>query len=249
VTLSPQVSPGHTSKAFALELSQVEAGYGESTVLRGLDLRVPKGSVVALLGANGAGKTTALRVAAGLLSPSSGHVYLDGSDVTRSRPTERAVGGVCLIPEGRGIYPSLTVRENLKLFTPKGSQSHKIEDALLAFPALGQRLGYLAGSLSGGEQQMLALTRAYLSSPKIILLDEVSMGLAPLVVAQIFASMIELAKAGTSLLIVEQYVGMALKVADHVYLLKRGQVAWSGAAEDVNEALVLSSYLGDGEIG
>ena len=246
---SPQLSSGHDSKVFALELSQVEAGYGESTVLRGFDLRVPKGSVVALLGANGAGKTTALRVAAGLLSPSIGHVYLNGSDVTRSRATERALSGICLIPEGRGIYPSLTVRENLRLFTPKGSQSHATEGALSAFPALGRRLDYLAGSLSGGEQQMLAVSRAYLSSPKIILLDEVSMGLAPLVVAQIFASLVDLAKAGTSLLIVEQYVGMALKVADYVYILKRGQVAWSGAAEDVDEALVLSSYLGDGEIG
>src|SRR5580704_9284542 len=161
-----------------LELRGIEAGYGEHTVLRDVSVTVQPGTVVAVLGPNGAGKTTLLRVASGLLRPSAGTVLLGGEDVTRARPYARARRGLCHIPEGRGIYPTLTVRENLVLHAPQGDEATALDRAVSAFPVLGGKLRQPAGLLSGGQQQMLSLARAYLADPKVVIVDEASMGLA-----------------------------------------------------------------------
>ena len=211
-----------------LELRGIEAGYGEHTVLRDVSLTVQPGTVVAVLGPNGAGKTTLLRVASGLLRPSAGSVLLGGVDVTRTRPYARARRGLCHIPEGRGIYPTLTVRENLILHASRGEEASALDRAVSAFPVLGGKLRQPAGLLSGGQQQMLSLARAYLADPKVVIVDEASMGLAPVVVDKIFEFLGQIAASGTALLIVEQYVNRALALADHVYLLNKGSVVFSG---------------------
>jgi branched-chain amino acid transport system ATP-binding protein len=231
-----------------LELTGVSAGYGRTTVLRDVDLAVRRGSVVALLGPNGAGKTTLLRVAAGLLAPTPGQVVIGGHEVTRRRPAQRARQGLCLIPEGRGIFPNLSVRENLVLQLPAWKREESFEPALEAFPVLRERLGQTAGSMSGGQQQMLALSRCFLSDPKVVLLDEVSMGLAPRIIDEIFEALLELSRRGVALLLVEQYVSRALHVADHVYLLGRGCVTFSGAPADLDESELMRRYLGGDEL-
>jgi branched-chain amino acid transport system ATP-binding protein len=227
-----------------LELKSVVAGYAGTTVLRGVDLRVPDGAVVALLGPNGAGKTTLLRVASGLLHPIGGHLVLDGADVSRCRPHQLVQRGICHVPEGRGIFPSMTVRENLILQSVKGEEEQALERAVSAFPRLGERLAQTAGTMSGGEQQMLALARTYVQHPKLVLLDEVSMGLAPKVVDEIFDFLGLLRAQGASLLLVEQYVTRALAIADYVYLLNRGEVSFAGAPEELEGEDVFSQYVG-----
>ena len=226
-----------------LELRGIEAGYGEHTVLRDVSLTVQPGTVVAVLGPNGAGKTTLLRVASGLLKPSTGAVMLDGEDVTRTRPYARARRGLCHIPEGRGIYPTLTVRENLVLHSHKGEEAAALDRAISAFPVLGEKLRQPAGQLSGGQQQMLSLVRAYLTDPKLVLVDEASMGLAPVVIDRIFEFLGGIASSGTALLIVEQYVNRALALADRVYLLNKGSVAFTGKSQDVGDDL-FAHYIG-----
>ena len=226
-----------------LELRGIEAGYGEHTVLRGVSLTVQRGTVVAVLGPNGAGKTTLLRVASGLLKPSTGAVMLDGEDVTRTRPYARARRGLCHIPEGRGIYPTLTVRENLVLHSHKGEEAAALDRAISAFPVLGEKLRQPAGQLSGGQQQMLSLVRAYLTDPNLVLVDEASMGLAPVVIDRIFEFLGQIASSGTALLIVEQYVNRALALADRVYLLNKGSVAFTGKSQDVGDDL-FAHYIG-----
>jgi len=227
-----------------LLLENVEAGYAGTTVLRGVTLAVPPSSVVALLGANGAGKTTLLRVASGLLHPTSGQVTLDGENVSRLSPHNLMQRGVCHVPEGRGVFPSLTVRENLVLQSLAGREESSIEQAVSAFPKLGQRLNQIAGTMSGGEQQMLALARAYVQSPRFVLLDEVSMGLAQKIVDDIFEFLSVLAREGASLLLVEQYVSRALAVADYVYLLNRGEVAFAGEPQELEGTDVFLTYVG-----
>jgi len=227
-----------------LTLQDITAGYGATTVLRGVDLVVPDASVVALLGANGAGKTTLLRVASGLLRPSGGRIVLDEVDVTRQTPHELVARGLCHVPEGRGIFPSLTVRHNLVLQSANGEEKAAIERAVAAFPRLGERLAQAAGTLSGGEQQMLALARAYVQHPTVVLLDEVSMGLAPKIVDEIFAFFTLLRNQGTSLLLVEQYVTRALAAAEYVYLLDRGEIAFAGEPSELHGADVFASYVG-----
>jgi branched-chain amino acid transport system ATP-binding protein len=212
-------------------------------VLRDVSLTVQRGTVVAVLGPNGAGKTTLLRVASGLLKPSTGAVMLDGEDVTRTRPYARARRGLCHIPEGRGIYPTLTVRENLVLHSHKGEEAAALDRAISAFPVLGEKLRQPAGQLSGGQQQMLSLVRAYLTDPKLVLVDEASMGLAPVVIDRIFEFLGQIASSGTALLIVEQYVNRALALADRVYLLNKGSVAFTGKSQDVGDDL-FAHYLG-----
>jgi branched-chain amino acid transport system ATP-binding protein len=201
---------------FALRLDRVTAGYGDTTVLRDVSLTVERGAVVALLGPNGAGKSTLLRVASGVITPESGRVLRGDDDVTRQATHLRASRGLCHLPDGHGVFPSLTVKENLVLASPKGAEHESIEKAASAFPILGQRLGQIAGSMSGGQQQMLAVVRSYLCSPDLILIDEVSMGLAPVVVDEIFAFITDLAARGTSMLLVEQYVARVLSIASHV---------------------------------
>ena len=227
---------------FALE--SVTAGYGDTTVLRDVSLEIPAGEVAALLGPNGAGKTTLLRVASGILRPRHGRVLLSGADVTRRSPYQLVRRGLCHVPEGRGVFPSLTVRENLALQSPAGKEAESIERAVSAFPRLGERLQQLAGTMSGGEQQMLALARTYVQSPSIILLDEVSLGLAPKIVDEIFEFLERLKASGASLLLVEQYVNRALAIADRVYLLNRGEVVFSGSPDEVDEATLFEQYVG-----
>lgn len=226
------------------ELSRLSAGYGGHVVLRDVTLKVPAGSVVALLGANGAGKTTLLRVASGLLKPFSGSMSLDGADVTGWRPHQLVGAGVCHVPEGRGIFPSLTVRDNLRMYCQNGAEAEMIDKSCEVFPALGRRIDALAGTMSGGEQQMLALARAYIQSPRLALLDEVSMGLAPVIVDEIFAFLELLAREGASLLLVEQYVTRALAVADYVYLLNRGEVRFVGEPTELEGSDIFKEYVG-----
>jgi branched-chain amino acid transport system ATP-binding protein len=226
-----------------LELRGIEAGYGEHVVLRDVSLTVQPGTVVAVLGPNGAGKTTLLRVASGLLKPAAGVVLLGGEDVTRTRPYMRVRRGLCHIPEGRGIYPTLTVRENLVLHSRKGEEAAALDRAASAFPVLGDKLRQPAGQLSGGQQQMLSLVRAWITSPRLVLVDEASMGLAPVVVDKIFEFLGQIAASGTALLIVEQYVNRALALADTVYLLNKGGVVFAGPPGDIADDL-FTHYLG-----
>ncbi len=224
----------------------ITAGYGPTTVLRDVSLVVPTGSVVALLGANGAGKTTLLRVASGLLRSTSGRSELDGEDVTNLEPHRLVERGICHVPEGRGVFPRLTVRENLLLQASVGDHADPLDRAVGAFPRLGDRLSQQAGTMSGGEQQMLALARAYVQSPRVVLLDEVSMGLAPKIVDEIFEFLTVLASTGCSLLLVEQYVARALEIADFVYVLKKGRVTFAGEAGEIGSEAIFDDYLGGG---
>jgi len=229
-----------------LELVDIVGGYGSTTVLRGVSVSVPAGSVVALLGPNGAGKSTTMRMASGLLRPASGRVVFDGEDVTRLGATSRARRGICHIVEGRSIFPSLTVKENLLLQTPRGvSRAEVLEQVSVAFPVLAERRRQVAGTLSGGEQQMLSLMRAYLSQPKVVLVDEASLGLAPLVVDGIFEFLGRIAASGVSLLVVEQYVSRALALAETVYLVNQGRIVFSGPTDDLDEDQIFALYAGE----
>jgi branched-chain amino acid transport system ATP-binding protein len=229
-----------------LELHDIVGGYGSTTVLRGVSVSVPAGRVVALLGPNGAGKSTTMRMASGLLRPSAGRVVFDGNDVTRVGPSRRAQLGICHIIEGRSIFPSLTVQENLLLQTPKGSsRADVLEQVAEAFPALADRRRQIAGTLSGGEQQMLSLMRAYLAKPRVVLVDEASLGLAPLVVDSIFEFLGRIAASGVSLLVVEQYVSRALALAETVYLLHQGSIVFGGPTEDLDEEQIFALYAGE----
>jgi branched-chain amino acid transport system ATP-binding protein len=227
-----------------LTLQNVVGGYGDTTVLRDITIDVPDGEVVALLGPNGAGKTTTLRMASGLIKPKAGTVTFDGKDVSKSSPSQRAKAGLCLIPEGRGIFPSLTVKENLTLYTSKRQAKAAFEQAVEVFPVLGDRRTQIAGTLSGGEQQMLALVRAYVAQPKMVLIDEASLGLAPLVVDSIFEFIERIANEGVSLLLVEQYVTRALELAKSVYLINQGSLVYAGPSEGLDEAEVFELYTG-----
>jgi branched-chain amino acid transport system ATP-binding protein len=213
-------------------------------VLRGVDLKVEAGSVVALLGANGAGKTTLMRTASGLIKTRAGKITVDGEDVQKAEPYSRLRAGLCHIPEGRGVYRGLSVRENLRLSVPPWSKNSALDQVLAQFPILGERMNQQAGSMSGGQQQMLAIARAVLAQPKVVLLDEVSHGLAPIIVDEIYASLRELAAQGMALLVVEQYVNRALDLADQVYLIRRGVVTHAGSANAVNEDALVREYMG-----
>jgi branched-chain amino acid transport system ATP-binding protein len=226
-----------------LEMQNIVGGYGDTTVLWDVSISVPPGSVVALLGPNGAGKSTTMRMASGLLRPNGGRIFLDGRDVTLLSANRRAHLGMCHIVEGRGIFPSLTVRDNLILQAPRGTP----DSVILArtadvFPALANRLRQLAGTLSGGEQQMLALMRAQLADPRIVLVDEASLGLAPLAVDVIYGFLEHISTDGVSLLIVEQYVTRALALANTVYLLNQGQIVFEGRADDLDQNEIFTLY-------
>ncbi len=225
-----------------LELQSVVGGYGDTTVLRSVSLSVPDSSVVALLGPNGAGKTTTLRMASGLLRPRDGAVLLDGSDVGNLSPYQRVSRGLCHIPEGRGIFPSLTVRDNVTIYSRRGKEKESWERAVDTFPVLGDRRRQIAGTLSGGEQQMLALARAYIANPSVVLIDEASLGLAPLVVDSIFEFIEQLVASGVSLLMVEQYVSRALALAHSVYVISQGVIVYEGPAADLDEDTVFDLY-------
>jgi len=208
-----------------LSLQDLRAGYGAVEVLHGIDLDIPQGALTALLGPNGAGKSTLLSVVAGLHPLRSGRVLWGGVDISRAAPDERARAGMTLIPERRGIFPDLTVKENLDTFVGADGSA---DLALEAFPVLAQRMTQRAGSLSGGEQQMLAMSRALLKNPRLLLLDEISFGLAPRVTRRLFDVVAELALGGTTVVLVEQYLSDALRLADVVYVLARGELVFAG---------------------
>ncbi|MGH2939648.1 MAG: ABC transporter ATP-binding protein [Solirubrobacterales bacterium] len=229
-------------EAPTLAVEAVEAGYDGAKVLREVDLTVRQGEVVALLGRNGAGKTTLLKAIGGHLRPTAGAILIDGAPAP-PRPFQRARAGITLIPEGRGVFPHLTVRENLRLMLPPWRRGESTDPALDMFPVLRKRLGQSAGTMSGGEQQMLALSRCVLAEPRVVLLDEVSMGLAPRVVETIFEALRDLAAAGTSLLLVEQYVAKALDLADSVLVLDRGRVVLTGTSSEIDEGVLSRQYL------
>ena len=227
-----------------LELRDVHAAYGSIEVLYGVDLAVPKGSVVAILGPNGGGKSTTLKVIAGLLPATHGEVRLAGRVVNGASPDELARRGLCLIPEGRGVFPNLTVRENLWMVTQTGARLSDVEEiAYTRFPRLGERRKQLAGTMSGGEQQMLAMARALSSNPAMLLLDELSMGLAPLVVAELYEIVAQVAKEGVSILVVEQFARTVLGIADWAAIMLHGKVTKVGRPAELEEELS-TAYLG-----
>ena len=231
--------------AAALELIDVPAGYGRIEVLHGVSFAVPTGTVFALLGPNGGGKSTTLQVITGKIRPTSGCVHIAGTHVNGADPDALTRAGVCRIPEGRGIFPNLTVTENLRMWTYAAEMSLKDveEQTYTRFPRLGERRRQRAGTLSGGEQQMLAMSRALVSEPAVLLLDEISMGLAPLIVAQLFELVGQLAQEGITILLVEQFARTALAVADYAAVMTQGQIALVGEPDDV-ESMVSEAYLG-----
>ena len=232
--------------AHILELDDVRAAYGRIEVLRGVTFSVPRGSVVALLGPNGAGKTTTLKLCSGQMIPTDGQVRVGGvplgSDIV---PEELVRVGMCTVPEGRGIFPNLTVEENLRLAGYSGdvSEAQVRERAYERFPRLGERRRQLAGKMSGGEQQMLAMSRALATEPALLLLDELSMGLAPLIVEELYGIVAQLAAEGISILVVEQFARTALAVADYGVVMVNGQVTAVGEPADL-EADIEAAYLG-----
>ena len=228
-----------------LELRGVRAAYDGVTVLHGVDLAVAAGQVVALLGPNGAGKTTSLRIAAGVHPLQSGRLLLGGRDVAGAAPRDLARAGVCLIPEGRGVFPNLSIRDNLLMMTFTGRSREQIEEtAFTRFPVLGKHAARAAGTLSGGEQQMLALARGLATDPAVLLLDELSMGLAPVVVSRLYEHVAEIASKGVAVLIVEQFATAALSIADYAAVLVRGRVALHGRPDDALRAELSDLYMG-----
>ena len=227
-----------------IAVKDVKAAYGRIEVLHGVDLVVPPGSVFALLGPNGAGKSTLLKVISGRMRPTSGEVLIGERPVGKT-PTEKlARNGLCAIPEGRGIFPNLTVRENLRIWTYRGGISTKeVEDRTFeTFPRLKERRRQMAGTLSGGEQQMLAISRALVTEPEVLLLDELSMGLAPLVVGELYGLVATLAGQGMTILLVEQFVTTALSVAGRAAIMVHGRIEQEGSPDEMAEA-ALSVYL------
>ena len=227
-----------------LELSGIKAAYGEIEVLHGVDLNVQQGQVVALLGPNGAGKSTTVKVCAGLLRPTAGEVLVAGVDVTGATSDQLARLGLCTIPEGRGIFPNLTVRENLWMATQVGVDRDRVEEvAFSRFPRLAERRTQLAGTMSGGEQQMLAMSRALATDPAVLLFDELSMGLAPLIVGQLYDIVKQVVEEGVSILIVEQFASAVLDIADVAAIMLHGEITAVGDPSDI-ESELSSAYLG-----
>jgi branched-chain amino acid transport system ATP-binding protein len=233
-----------------LRAENLELAYGELSVCRGIFIEINRGEIVALIGANGAGKSTTLRAIAGLLTPRAGSITFDGEDVTRSPSHQRVLLGMALVPEGRHVFPFLTVRENLELGGFKsrrdgGKVRRMIDGVFHMFPRLRERSGQNAGTLSGGEQQMLALGRAMMSEPKLLCLDEPSLGLAPMVVSDIFKTIRAINEGGTSVLLVEQNARYAFETASRGYVLQTGSVMVSGScAELAKDPRVHEAYLG-----
>jgi branched-chain amino acid transport system ATP-binding protein len=237
---APQPDP---AKA-AIALRSVTAAYGSIDVLTGVDLTVMPGQVYALLGPNGAGKSTTLRVASGQMSPTGGEVWVGGQKVNGVSADKLARNGLCLVPEGRGIFPNLTVNENLRMATYTGASFRDVlERAFQRFPRLGERKGQIAGTLSGGEQQMLAMARAMAVEPKLLLLDELSMGLAPLIVEDLYDVVSRIAAENVSILVVEQFAHEVLDVAEVAAIMLNGRIDYVGAPKEIGEQLD-AAYLG-----
>ena len=221
-----------------LEVCDLHAAYGRIEVLRGVDLAVPKGAVVALLGPNGAGKSTLVKVISGQKKPTSGDVHLGGVNVNDSGSDDLARVGLCTVPEGRSVFPNLTVEENLQLMSYAGvSVEAVLETAFAYFPRLLERRGQLAGTMSGGEQQMLAMSRALASDPALLLLDELSMGLAPIIVDELYETVAQIASTGVSILCIEQFARTALRVSDYAAVMSGGRVVASGEPAEVLDTM------------
>ena len=227
-----------------LALRDVRAGYGRIEVLHGIDLEVRRGEVTALLGPNGAGKTTTLGVLSGLLAPTSGCRHADGLHVNHARAAELARVGVCHVREGRSVFPNLSVEDNLVVASSCGAELDRlVEVAFTFFPQLGPRRGQLAGTLSGGEKQMLALARALGTDPAVLLIDELSMGLAPLVVLELYEAVAAIAARGVSVLLVEQFANVGLRYASRAYVMAHGSLLYAGPSAGADDA-VQAAYLG-----
>jgi branched-chain amino acid transport system ATP-binding protein len=234
-----------------LKLEHLEVSYGPVRALKNVSLEVKAGEVVALLGANGAGKSTTLRAISGLVRARAGNITYANQAISRSNPTQIVALGVSHCPEGRRVFPGMTVLENLRLgASQRGKENIQtdLERMFEMFPILFERKAQTAGTLSGGEQQMLALTRALMNRPKMLLLDEPSLGIAPLIVRQIFATLADLKKTGTTILLVEQNVNIALALADRAYVLRTGEIVLEGSASELraNSERVAQAYLGGG---
>ncbi|AKL73217.1 ABC-type branched-chain amino acid transport systems, ATPase component [Actinobacteria bacterium IMCC26256] len=228
-----------------LELSGIHAAYDRIEVLFDVNLVVNEGSVVALLGPNGAGKTTLLKVACGLMSPISGDVLYAGKRVNGTRPEELARRGISMVPEGRGVFPNLSVRENLKMMTYTGVPLSQIEEiAFGRFPRLAERSRQLAGTMSGGEQQMLAMARGLATNPAVLILDELSMGLAPIIVEELYEIVAQVARSGVSILVVEQFASSVLGVADRAAIMVHGRIVRDGTPAEL-ESELSHAYLGN----
>jgi branched-chain amino acid transport system ATP-binding protein len=238
-----------------LSIQNLHAGYGKVEVLHGISLEVPKGKVVSLIGSNGAGKTTTMRAISGMIAPTRGSVSLGGREVTGSEPYTVAKLGLAHSPEGRRVFATMSVTDNLLLgafprFTgarPKGNVPADLERAMEYFPRLKERRNQLAGTLSGGEQQMLAMARAMMLNPEVVLLDEPSMGLAPILVQEVFRIIARLRSEGVTMLLVEQFAAAALNVADYAYVLENGRISVHGEAAKLrDDPAVKAAYLGGG---
>jgi branched-chain amino acid transport system ATP-binding protein len=236
-----------------LSIHNLQAAYGKVEVLHGISLEVPKGKLVTLIGSNGAGKTTTMRAISGMIRPKGGSVTLGGRDITGLESHKIARAGLAHSPEGRRVFSTMSVTDNLLLgafprFTrarPKGDVKHDLEKALELFPRLKERQHQLAGTLSGGEQQMLAMARAVMLNPEVILLDEPSMGLAPILVEEVFRIITRLKAEGVTMLLVEQFAAAALNVADYGYVLENGSISVHGPAESLKtDPKVIAAYLG-----
>jgi branched-chain amino acid transport system ATP-binding protein len=233
-----------------LKLQDIRISYGAIEAVKGVNLEVREGEVVTIIGANGAGKSTLLKSIVGLEKPQSGTIHFNGQDITHTPAHKRVGMGVALSPEGRGVFPDQTVRENLML----GAYAHKgnpaqvealIEREFQRFPRLKERQNQLAGTMSGGEQQMLAISRALMSEPKLLLLDEPSLGLAPLIIAEIFRSIRQLSASGLTIFLVEQMANQALSVAERAYVLETGKITLQGSGSDLlKDPAVRAAYLG-----
>ena len=231
-----------------LEVKNAVVRYGAITALHSISLEVNKGEIVTLLGANGAGKSTTLRMLSGLQSASEGQILFEGNDITNTKPHNFTTLGISHVPEGRRIFPQMTVEENLDMgaFSRKDSYGEDIEKMFNMFPILKDRRKQLGGNLSGGEQQMLAIARALMSHPRLLLLDEPSMGLAPMIIENIFQTIGDIRNTGTTVFLVEQNAAQALRLADRGYVMENGRIAFSDKAENLlNDPRVRAVYLGE----
>jgi branched-chain amino acid transport system ATP-binding protein len=238
-------------RAGMLEVRGLATSYGNIMALKGIDLSVAEGAIACILGANGAGKTTLMKTVSGLLAPSGGRIAFRGEEIAGLSPSAIVRKGIALVPEGRAILSRMTVLENLEMgayHRRDGGVRKDLEAVLSKFPILGERKGQRGGSLSGGEQQMLAIARALLARPRLLLLDEPSLGLAPLVVADIFRIIREINAEGTTVLLVEQNVRQALKVSDYAYVLETGRIVHEAPSRELrNDPKIMESYLGGGQ--
>ena len=235
-----------------LNIDNLHVSYGKIKAIKGISLQVSQGEIVALVGANGAGKTTLLKTISGILTPAEGSVSFEGKDLTKVKPFQRVVEGICQAPEGRGNFPGMTVQENLEIgkysrSAAKDEMSDDLEMVYGLFPRLKERQKQAGGTLSGGEQQMLSISRALMSRPRLLLLDEPSMGLAPMFIAQIFSIIQKIKTQGVTILLVEQNASKALNIADRAYVLETGLITKQGTGQEMlNDPAVRAAYLGTG---